>query len=85
MSASDPSVRSPGEPPDADARAPSPPSRGYVDYILFLLFLVSVFNVCDRTIVSVLVEDIKRDLALDDRQMGIVLGQIGRASCRERV
>ncbi len=50
------------------------PSARYVDYILFLLFLVSVFNVCDRTIVSVLAEDIKRDLVLDDRQMGVVLG-----------
>jgi len=46
----------------------------YVRYVLFLLFLVSVFNVCDRTIVSVLVEDIRADLALDDRQMGIVMG-----------
>jgi len=46
----------------------------YVRYVLFLLFLVSVFNVCDRTIVSILVEDIRRDLALDDRQMGIVVG-----------
>ncbi|MBK7952078.1 MAG: MFS transporter [Deltaproteobacteria bacterium] len=59
---------------DAIAEETRPPSRRYVDYILFLLFLVSVFNVCDRTIVSVLVEDIKRDLALDDRQMGVVLG-----------
>lgn len=51
-----------------------PPSERYVRYVLLLLFLVSVFNVCDRTIVSVLVEDIRRDLALDDRQMGVVMG-----------
>ena len=51
-----------------------PPGERYVGYVLFLLFLVSVFNVCDRTIVSVLVEDIRRDLALDDRQMGFVMG-----------
>ncbi len=51
-----------------------PPSERYVRYVLFLLFLVAAFNVCDRTIVSVLVEDIRRDLALDDRQMGIVMG-----------
>lgn len=43
-------------------------------YVLFLLFLVAAFNVCDRTIVSVLVDDIRSDLALDDRQMGIVMG-----------
>lgn len=51
-----------------------PPSGRYVLYVLFLLFLVAVFNVCDRTIVSVLAEDIRRDLALDDRELGIVLG-----------
>jgi MFS family permease len=50
------------------------PRRRSVQYILFLLFLVAVFNVCDRTIVSVLAQDIKQDLALDDRQMGVVLG-----------
>ena len=56
--------------------APTPASHSarYVHYILFLLFLVSVFNVCDRTIVSVLVDDIRRDLVLDDRQMGMVMG-----------
>ena len=50
------------------------PSKRYVDYVLWLLFLVAVFNVCDRTIVSVLADDIRSELALDDRQMGIVLG-----------
>lgn len=45
-----------------------------VRWVLFLLFLVSVFNVCDRTIVSVLATDIQRDLGLDDRRLGVVLG-----------
>ena len=49
-------------------------SPAYVNYVLCLIFLVAAFNVCDRTIVSVLVDDIKRDLALDDRQMGLVMG-----------
>ncbi len=51
-----------------------PPGERSVRYVLFLLFLVAAFNVCDRTIVSVLAEDIRRDLALDDRQMGVVMG-----------
>lgn len=51
-----------------------PRSTAYTNYVLLLVFLVAVFNVCDRTIISVLVDDIKRDLALDDRQMGIVMG-----------
>ncbi len=50
------------------------PRERTVRWVLFLLFLVSIFNVCDRTIVSVLVDDIRGDLALDDRQMGIVMG-----------
>lgn len=53
---------------------PRPSGTAYTNYVLLLVFLVAVFNVCDRTIVSVLVDDIKRDLALDDRQMGLVMG-----------
>jgi len=46
----------------------------YVRYVLLLIFLVTVFNICDRTIISVLVDDIRADMALDDRQMGFVMG-----------
>lgn len=49
-------------------------STGYVNYVLTLIFVVSAINVCDRTIVAVLVDDIRADLALDDRQMGVVMG-----------
>ncbi|WP_187276334.1 spinster family MFS transporter [Parahaliea maris] len=35
---------------------------------------MSVFNTCDRTILSVMVDEISRDLALDDRQMGFLMG-----------
>jgi len=51
-----------------------PRSAAYTNYVLLLIFLVAVFNVCDRTIVSVMVDDIRGDLALDDRQMGFVMG-----------
>ncbi len=51
-----------------------PPSRAYTRYVLVLIFLVSVFNTCDRTILSVMVEEISRDLSLDDRQMGFLMG-----------
>lgn len=50
------------------------PGIGYSRYVLFMLFLVTVFNACDRTIVSVLVEDIGSDLQLSDRQLGFILG-----------
>lgn len=49
-------------------------SPRYTNYVVFLIFLVAVFNVCDRTIISVLVDDIKADIGLDDRQMGLVMG-----------
>ena len=50
------------------------PGVAYTRYVLFMIFLVAVFNACDRTIVSVLVDDIKSDLILSDRQMGFLIG-----------
>lgn len=49
-------------------------SSAYTRYVLFMIFLLSVFNTCDRTIVSVMVDDIKTDLSLSDRQMGFIMG-----------
>ncbi|GAB3279605.1 spinster family MFS transporter [Parahaliea aestuarii] len=59
---------------DADPDNPAPPTRAYTRYVLLLIFLVTVFNTCDRTILSVMVDDIRLDLALSDRQMGFVMG-----------
>ena len=50
------------------------PSKAYTRYVLFMIFLVAVFNTCDRTIMSIMVDDIKGDLNLTDRQMGFVMG-----------
>jgi len=41
---------------------------------LVVLGLVNVLNYLDRQIVSILAESIKRDLALDDAQLGFLLG-----------
>jgi MFS family permease len=43
-------------------------------YALGLLLLVAVMNVCDRTIMAVLVPEIRRDLGLTDRDMGWLMG-----------
>ncbi len=43
-------------------------------YILFLLFVVSVFNYIDRTIISILQVPIKQDLGLSDTQLGALTG-----------
>ncbi|TCG06306.1 MFS transporter [Paraburkholderia steynii] len=43
-------------------------------YILFLLFMVSVFNYVDRTILSILQIPIKKELGLTDAQLGMLTG-----------
>jgi predicted MFS family arabinose efflux permease len=43
-------------------------------YTMFLLFVVSVFNYVDRTIISILQVPIKRDLGLTDAQLGALTG-----------
>jgi len=50
------------------------PSMAYTGYVLFMVFLVMVFNNIDRTIVSILVRPIKADFGLTDTQMGLLLG-----------
>jgi MFS family permease len=70
-------MTSPAEPATPAARpAPVPraESRGYANYVLVVLVLVYVFNFIDRQILSILSEDIKRDLGLDDAQMGFLYG-----------
>jgi MFS family permease len=49
-------------------------SRAYTNYVLFVLLLVYVFNFIDRQILSILAEDIKRDLGLADAQIGFLYG-----------
>lgn len=50
------------------------PSRGYANYILAVLFLVYVLNFVDRQILSILAKDVKRDLNLDDADIGFLFG-----------
>jgi len=51
-----------------------PYSRSYVRYAMGVVLLVAMFNVIDRTIVSMLVYPIKADLGLDDSDMGVLMG-----------
>lgn len=60
----------PGEkPPEPQANA-SP----YAWYALAILFLVYVLNFIDRQIITILAPDIKRDLGLDDADIGFLYG-----------
>lgn len=52
------------------------PSRLYAHYVLFVLVIVYVFNFIDRSILSILAEDIKRDLGATDAQLGFLYGTI---------
>ena len=56
------------------AQPPAPVSRGYANYVLFVLVLVYVFNFIDRQILSILAEDIKADLGLSDASLGFLYG-----------
>ena len=55
--------------PDSEARA-----SGYAWYALGLMFVVYVLNFIDRQILSILAEDIKRDLGLTDVDLGFLFG-----------
>lgn len=57
--------------PDDYVKTQGLPARGYV---LFMLFLVSTFNYVDRYLLSITVEPIKAEFALNDTQMGILGG-----------
>lgn len=50
------------------------PVRLYSWYALGVLFLVYVLNFVDRQIISILADDIKRDLALKDEDLGFLYG-----------
>ena len=60
----------------ATPAAPAAPARAgpYAWYVLLVLALVYVFNFVDRQILTILAEDIKRDLQLDDAQIGFLYG-----------
>jgi MFS family permease len=45
-----------------------------VRFVLLMMMLTMVLSSVDRTVLSILVQDIKLDLLLDDRQMGWLLG-----------
>jgi len=46
----------------------------YAWYALFVLVLVYIINFIDRQIISILAQDIKHDLAVDDAQIGFLYG-----------
>lgn len=58
----------------ATGRAMPPVGGAYAWYVLALMVLVYVMNFIDRQILSILAEDIKRDLGLTDAELGFLYG-----------
>jgi predicted MFS family arabinose efflux permease len=56
----------------ATADRANAPARPW--YVVTILFLVTVFNLMDRQILSILLEPIKRDLGASDTVMGLLTG-----------
>jgi MFS family permease len=61
---------------DPEGAGGHPPVRvsTYAWYALFVLVLVYIINFIDRQILSILAEDIKKDLGLEDAQIGFLYG-----------
>ena len=56
------------------ARLAPPPVTTYARYVLGVLVVVYVFNFLDRQIISILAEQIRRDLEVTDAQLGFLYG-----------
>ena len=56
------------------ARPVDQPDSPYAWYVLFVLILVYILSSMDRTIVSILAEDIKKSFAVSDQQLGFLHG-----------
>ena len=63
---------------DVNASTARPIRTGgpYAWYVLFVLVLVSIMNLIDRQLISILAEDIKADLGIGDAQMGFLYGTV---------
>lgn len=53
-----------------------PASRGYVAYVISLLFLVNAANYGQRMIVAILVAGIQADIPLSDSELGALMGGV---------
>jgi MFS family permease len=57
-----------------DTGTPDQRAAPYAWYVLGVLFLVYILNFVDRQVISILAEDIKRDLGLRDEELGFLYG-----------
>lgn len=57
-----------------------PTSKAYARMVLIMLTIVNAINYLDRTIISILIPQIKEDMALTDSSLGAIMG-IAFAAC----
>ena len=75
MTVTVPSLEEPVVPAAAPARTdPAWPSAGQAYYMVLISALVVMFAEIDRSIMSLLVQPIEKDLHIQDAQMGVLLG-----------
>lgn len=60
--------------PKNEPTTPSIVGSRYAWYVLIVLVIVYVFNFIDRTILSILAEEIKADIGITDAQLGFLYG-----------
>jgi MFS family permease len=58
----------------ADARSEFTASPAYRQYVIWLLFAVYVFNFVDRQILSILIEQIRKEFHFSDTELGLLSG-----------
>lgn len=56
------------------AKADFKVTEGYRSYVVWLLFLIYVFNFVDRQILQILIEPIKKEFDFSDTQLGLLSG-----------
>ncbi len=70
----DPVSGAPDTPDSTQLRAEADRSTPYGWYVLGVLVIVYVFNFIDRQILTILADDLKRDLKIDDSDFGFLYG-----------
>lgn len=50
------------------------PTNTYVWYVVWFLFVVNMLNYIDRMLLSILIEDIRKEFPMSDSQIGLVTG-----------
>jgi len=59
-----------------DVQLPAGIGGRYAKYVLIVLVIVYIFNFIDRQILSILAEDIKADLGINDAEIGFLYGTV---------